>query len=217
MPTTEKAFGRVLGELRRNGLLLESDSAFPNVVRLVVGEKIEGSWWGHRDGHLIFNVMKRLRSSPEILEAKLISGKGTLIYKTLWPELLEICSSRNRWQMANLSADAKNLLRLIEKKSKIRTDEIEWQGKSAIGDCVRELEKRLLVHSEEIHTAKGSHSKIIRSWRRLANEAKIPMAPVNLERAKEKFETLVGQLNKEHDGHGRLPWPHAEKHNSSDS
>jgi len=217
MLTTERAFRRVIVELRRNGLLLESDSAFPNVARIIVGEKIEGSWWGHRDGHLIFNVMKLLQSSPEILEAKLISGKVTLIYKTLWPDLLAVGSSRDSWQMLNLSADAKRLFHLVEKRGKIRSDEIESQGKSAIGDCVRELEKRLLVHSEEIHTTKGSHAKIIHSWTHLANEATTPIAPVNVERAKEKFETIVGQLNQEHDSHGRLPWPHAEKQDSSDS
>jgi len=217
MPNTEKAFDRVLGELRRNGLLLESDSAFPNVVSLVVGERLEGSWWGHRDGHLIFSVMKRLRSCPEILLAKLISGKITLIYKALWPELLAVGSARDRWQIANLSNDAKSLLRLVEKKGKVRSDEVAWKGRSAIGDGVRELEKRLLVHSEEIHTAKGSHAKIIRSWRHFANEATIPIAPIDVERAKEKFETLVRQLNKESDSHGHLPWPHAEKHDSSDS
>ena len=216
MQTTEKALDRVLGELRRNGLLLESDSVFPSVVSLVVGERIEGSWWGHKDGHLIFNLMKRLRSSPEILKAKLISGKVTLVYKTLWPELLAVGSSRDRWQTVNLSTDANGLFHLVEKKGKIRSDEIEWWGKSVIGDSVRELEKRLLVYSEEIHTAKGSHAKIIRSWTLLANESAIPMT-VNVERAKEKFETLVRQMNKKHDGHGRLPWPHAEKQDSSDS
>jgi hypothetical protein len=214
--TAEKAFDRVLGKLRRNGLLLESDSALPSVVRIVVGERIEASWWGHRDGHLIFNVMKRLRSSPEILEAKLISGKVTLIYKTLWPELFAVGSSRDRWQMVNLSTDAKRLFDLVEKKGKARSDEILWRGKAPIGDSVRELEKRLLLHSEEIHTAKGSHAKIIRSWRHLANESANPMTPVNVESAKEKFETLVGQMNKEHDAHGRLPWPHTEN-DSSDS
>jgi len=217
MPTTARGYGLVLRELRRKGVLLESDKTFPCVVDRVAGERVEGSWWGHKDGHLIFNVVKRLRSSPEVLEAKLISGKVTLIHKALWPELFAACSAREAWQMGDLSSDAKRLLQLVEKKGEVRSDQIVWHRKRAVGDLVRELEKRLLVHSEEIHTAKGSHAKIVRSWRRLANEAKISTAPVNLETAKKSLEALVARLNMEHGSHGRLPWAHGEKRGLSAS
>src|SRR5258708_6029368 len=129
MPTAESTHGRVLTELRRQGVLLESDKAFPNVARLVAGEKIEASLCGHKMAFLIFNVTKRLRSDPDVLEAKLVSGKVTFIHRRLWPELLAVCTSGEAWQTANLSTDAERLLHLVEETAEIRTDAIRWQGK----------------------------------------------------------------------------------------
>jgi hypothetical protein len=34
----------------------------------------------------------------------------------------------------------------------------------SIGDAVRELEARLLVHSIEIHTELGAHAKQLQTW-----------------------------------------------------
>ena len=70
----------------------------------------------------------------------------------------------------------------------------------------RELEKKLLVQSEEVHTERGTHAKILRSWsnwsRRVGFTRKLP----GVEESKEEFERLLQSLNDIYDADGRLPW-----------
>ncbi len=132
MSIDESASHRVLREIRRRGLLLESDQEVPSAI---VGERVTGSWWGHKDGLLIFRVLKRLRSDPEVLVTKLVSGKVTLIHRELWPELLAISTSKERWQTKNLSQEANILLRMVEGNGEIRTDVLDWKANRNIGEA----------------------------------------------------------------------------------
>jgi len=60
------------------------------------------------------------------------------------------------------------MLRMVE-KGRVQTDEINRRDNGAVGDVVGELENRLLVDKRDIHTAKGFHAKVVRSWANFAD------------------------------------------------
>jgi len=82
----------VLAALSQHGLLLKQDKQLPNVVTILTGEKLSTSWWSHPKGKLIFNVLRELEDHPDVLVAKLIAGKDTLIHRRLWPAFLAATS-----------------------------------------------------------------------------------------------------------------------------
>ncbi len=207
MQGRERAFRTVLTELRRDGLLLESDRKFPSVVNLVLHENVQGSWWAHKDVALVFGILTRLKYDPEALVTKMVSGKVTFVHRRLWPDLLAICTSREPWQTADLTGEAKTLLDMT-REAEVRTDTVAWGGgKRAVGDVARELEMKLLIQSEEIHTIRGSHAKILRSWTRWSEIMYPSQKSLDVAKAKGRFERLVMRLNAESGSRGRLPWP----------
>lgn len=205
---TSKTSGRaVSAQLERIGLLLQSDSALPSVVGTVAGVRVKGSWWGHAKGHEIFQALRWLDSDPDALNTRLVSNKVTYLHRRLWPDLLAIATGREGWQTSNLPAAARRLLALVEKEGEIRMDRIR-KGPGAVGlrDAVHEIEKRLLVYSDEIHTEKGSHAKLLMTWSRCPKIRSLRMSKRTRARARRTFEKLVKDLNEEYDAHGTLPW-----------
>lgn len=147
---------RVLAALADNGLLLKQDKALPNVVSMLTGESLSTSWWSHPEAHLIFAVLSELAEHPDVLVTKLLYRKDTLVHKSLWPALLALGKAREQWQMQGLSADAKSLLERLDKGEGVIR---------AVGASVKELEARLLVTTQEIHTESGRHEIAVESWR----------------------------------------------------
>ena len=86
----QEALERVEQELERIGLLLEHDRELPSVTLLVAGEPIRGSWWGHRLGHFIYELLHELHERSGALDAKLIDGKVTYVHPRLWPAFLAL-------------------------------------------------------------------------------------------------------------------------------
>jgi len=74
------------------------------------------------------------------------------------------------------------------------------------GDAARELERLVLVHSEEIHTRSGAHAKRLETWERWAERTGFQGEKMTPAQAKELLEEVVTNLNKQFDGKGRLPW-----------
>ena len=62
------------------------------------------------------------------------------------------------------------------------------------------LERRLLVKSEEIHTASGRHAKVLSTWDAWWTEHSTGALP-NVEAARNRIESLVGA-----DAQRLLPW-----------
>jgi hypothetical protein len=133
----------LLGRLREFDLLLDTDPKFPNVTALLAGETVRGSWWAH----------------PDVLSVKLVSGKITFIHRPLWMAVLAIGRAREPWQMRGLSKEAGALLRKSDQEASLMSS----------GDPVRELEARLLVHAQSVHTERGFHRKELRSWKAWAD------------------------------------------------
>jgi hypothetical protein len=188
----------VLAALTEYQLLLTQDKVVPNVVSILTGESLRTSWWSHPKAHLIFAVLSRLGDHPDVLFAKLLYGKDTLIHRPLWPALLAVGRAREPWQTQGLSAGAKRLLERLDRgEGPVR----------ATGAPVRELEARLLATSREIHTEAGRHEMALESWQawskrvRCRPAASVPPARMALEDAATKLGAPLKAL----------PWPARER------
>ena len=206
--TRDKNFRRVLNQLKKFGFLLESDPRLPSVATLITGSPLHSSWWSHPLAHTIFHVNGQLEDHPDVLVAKLVASKVTFIHRKLWPEILAIGNAREHWQTQPLSRSAHELLKLIEKKGHLQTDEIALTGstKTKPGNVARELEKKLLVHATEVHTASGSHAKVLESWNHWVERIGFSAPSISADEAKKKLETRLGKLNAEFKATSRLPW-----------
>jgi hypothetical protein len=186
----------LLERLQEFDLLLDTDPKFPSISGLVAGPSVRGSWWAHPQAHEMFGLACELRSHPDVMIAKLISGKVTLIYRPLWPAVFAVGTAREAWQMKALSKEAKGLLKKVDKEDQINVS----------GDPVRELEAKLLVYSESVHTDRGFHAKQVQSWKSWADAAKLGDVDLTPEDAKSRLEQVVARLNKQFHSNGTLPW-----------
>ncbi len=209
MTTAAVTVSQVLRELRRYGLLLESAVAFPSVAALVAGEPVRGSWWAHPRSHEIYDLTQRLDEHRDVILCKLVSGKNTFVYRRLWPALLAASTGRERWQTVGLSDAARRLLRAVRHSGELCTDAIPWPGgrkKDSPGAAARELERRLLVYSEEVHTESGRHAKQLETWEHWAAGAGISLGAMTAEEGRRMLEDAVAKMNQRFRANGRLPW-----------
>jgi hypothetical protein len=191
-------------KLQDDGLLLLSDKSLPNVVSMVAGPKVKGSWWGHERGHEIFNELEKLEAHPDSLTTRLVSGKVTYVHRRLWPEILSVATAREDWQLHGLNGAARRLLSKVDRDGEVRTDKMEsFKG---LGEAAREIEKRLLVYTEEIHTEKGFHAKALMAWSRTPKIRDLRLRLGDPQAAKEKLEALMDGLNSRYHARGKLPW-----------
>jgi hypothetical protein len=84
----------ILAALAENRLLLKQDKGAPNVVGILTGESLRTSWWSHPKAHLIFSVLSELAEHPDVLFAKLLYRKDTLVHRSLWPAVLAVGRAR---------------------------------------------------------------------------------------------------------------------------
>lgn len=150
-------------------MLLAADAVRPSVATIVAGEPVRGSWWAHPKSHAIFAAITALSRHPDVIAVPLVANKVTFVHRALWPALLAIALEPDRLRTRGLSPGARALLRRVRRAGALE----------ASGDAVRELERRLLVRSAEVHTARGSHGKIVEDWTRwAAREGVAPLADV---------------------------------------
>jgi hypothetical protein len=182
-------------ELRGRGLLLAADNTLPSVTALIAGEPIRGSWWGHPKAHAIFAASSALARHPDAMAIPLMSGKVTFVHRRLWPSLLAVALARDRWQTAGLSPQARALLKRVDTSGELQ----------ASGDAVRELARRLLVRSEEVHTDKGSHRKRVERWDRWAQ--RVGVKPLkDVVDARRAIEEAAAALTSPRSARSKLPW-----------
>jgi len=200
MPGTRRGAGveAVLSSLKEHGLLLLTDPKLPSVAGLVAGEPVRGSWWGHPKGQEIFQVAEEIADREDVLLIKLVSGKATFVSHRLWPAVLAVGTAREPWQIAGLSAAARKLLARVDAEGAVR----------ASGDGPRELERRLLVLGESVHTESGAHAKSLSSWSQWRERLPAKSRPRTIPAAqgKRELEAAVRSLNERFSASGRLPW-----------
>lgn len=207
MPTNP-AFRHVFRQLERCGLLLESDREFPSVVTLVAGGPVRGSWWAHPMAQEIYAVSHPLAEHADVVVCKLVSGKNTFVHRSFWPALLAVGRAREPWQLRDLPSAARKLLAAVSRSGGLRTDAIPWPGgrrKDSPGELARELERRLLVYSEEVHTETGAHAKQLETWQRWAKRVGL-RTRMSAATGQRRLGDAVVELNDRSRATGRLPW-----------
>ena len=195
----------------QRGLLLESDPKLPSVSGLTTGKTLRGSWWSHPQAHTIFHINGQLVDHPDVLVTKLISGKLTFLHRRLWSEVFTIGAEREAWQTTGLSPGARRLLRLVDQQSSLRTDQLIFSTSFKPGEAARELEKRVLIHSEELHSESGTHAKLIETWQSWARRKGFEPEEISVIDARREFEATLNTLNEEFGARGRLPWQTVRK------
>ena len=200
-------FNKVFAQLRNNGLLLVSDTDFPNVATIITGERIRGSWWGHKRAHAIFNVAEMLEDHPDVLIMKLISGKVTFVHRELWNRIYSIGVAREDWQLKRLSTNAKALLKATDATGSLQTDKLGKEFGAKPGETARELELQLLIHAEQVHTESGKHAKVIETWNGWKKRIGFRARATDPVAARRFLEQRLATINEKHNGHGQLPWP----------
>lgn len=202
-----KEFDKVFLQLEKFGLLLLSDSALPNVSRLVADEKISGSWWSHEAGHKIFSVGEMLEDHPDVLIMKLVSNKVTFVHRELWGRVYSIGIAREDWQLRKLSPVAKQLLKTLDAQGWLQTNKLGKEFGPKPSETARELESRLLLHANQVHTESGAHAKLIETWGHWAKRAGFRARVKNPAAARRFLEQRLAEMNKEFGGNARMPWP----------
>jgi hypothetical protein len=200
-------FNKAFAQLRNNGLLLLSDSDLPSVSGLVSGEKICGSWWSHKLGQTIFDVALMLDKHPDVLIMKLISRKVTFVHRELWNEIYSIGVAREKWQLTKLSPKARRYLKVVDAAGSTYTYEVRAPFSPIPADIARELEARLLVHTEQVHTESGKHAKVVETWAAWAIRVGFRPRATDPVVARRNVEERLASLNHKYKGRGQLPWP----------
>jgi hypothetical protein len=157
-------------ELERRGLLLRHDARLPSMTALLAGGPVRGSWWSHPRANDIYDRLQEFHAGAGRLAVKLVNGKVTYVHERLWPALLNAVRVRSAWQEEGLSRAGHALLALVTQRRAIRSDEIAG-AQAALRRAVPELETRLLVHTESVHTESGTHRKLLRTWARWRADA----------------------------------------------
>jgi hypothetical protein len=95
-----------------------------------------------------------------------------------------------------LSKEAKALLKKVDKETEF----------SSSGDAVRELEARLLIYAESVHTERGFHMKQLLGWTSWARRVGLGRVEITASEGKAQLEAVVGRLNRQFNAGGTLPW-----------
>jgi hypothetical protein len=178
-----------LAVLGRHGLLLLSDAALPSVTGLVAGGPVRGSWWGHPKGRAMFAAATEVADHRDVAAVKLVNGKVTFVHRRLWPALLAVGASREPWQMDGLSAPGRRLLERIVREGTLRSDEAP-----APKEAARELEARLLVHADQVHTERGAHARVLESWAVWSRRNRVRGRPPTAARGRALLEAALRDL-----------------------
>jgi len=173
---------------------------------------VRGSWWGHPAGGAIYQVAEALADHPDVVVTRLVSGKVTYVHRRLWPALLAVACARAPWQTRSLSRPARAMLRRVTRDGTLRTDRVAGESRR-VSAAARELEDRLLVRTEWIHTERGSHARQLESWDRWAarqgtgaRDGAVRISENAARRAQEILERIVNDLNARCGAGARLPW-----------
>ena len=202
-----RQFDKVFLQLEKLGLLLLSDSFLPSITRLVAGDGLRGSWWVHEQAHTIFAVTEMLEDHPDVLVMKLIDGKVTFVHRELWGRVYSIGVAREDWQLKNLSKEAKLLLKTLDTEGTLHTNKLSKSFGPKPGETARELELRLLIHAQQVHTESGAHAKVLETWDAWAKRAGFRARAKSPSAARHFLEQQLVEFNKNSYGPGRLPWP----------
>ena len=148
-----------------------------------------------------------LEDHPDVLVMKLIDGKVTFVHRELWGRVYSIGVAREEWQLQNLSQGAKLLLKTLDAEGTLHTNKLTKSFGAKPGETARELELRLLIHAEQVHTESGAHAKVLETWDTWAKRAGLRARPKSPSAARRFLEQRLAEFNKNSYDPSRLPWP----------
>jgi len=182
----------VMVRLREHGLLMLQDKKLESAVAILTGgERLIGSWWSHPEANAIYAVLEAVTEHPDVLVAKLVAKKVTLVHRRLWPAFLAVATAREAWQVEGLTKDAKRMLSTLDQGGSIEP----------AGPAAKEIELRLLAHATKVHSASGKHVTRLEPWPMWAKRAECK--PMGASEAKQQLvsaATGIGGAPK------LLPW-----------
>lgn len=197
--TEAQALKIALRHLEKEKFLLLVDNRQPSLVTILTGEKIRGSWFGHRLGNVIYNTANNVGRRRGLLAMKLIDGKYTYIHPSLRDAAYALALFLDDWQKKKLTPKAKRLLGELEKKGTLPVTAANRKEAEL-------LEKLLLASGEQEHTSSGKHVKVLVAWKRSARKLGHKIRKVPVEEAKRAWEDRVWEFNRAHGSAFRLPW-----------
>ena len=195
----------VWGALARWGMVLEQDKLLPSVATIIAGGPLNSSWWGHPAAKGTYEVLQALEEREEVVSVKLVSGRVTFVLQELWPALLGAALSHESWQLDGLSAEDRALLELVDDVGRVRLDELPGPAKT-LRESARLLERRLLIHSGELHSESGAHTKVLGGWPVWIDEHWPGAKLMEPEAARAILSGALDAMNSYFGANARLPW-----------
>lgn len=186
---------QALAAIEREGLILVQDKKLPNLVTMVAGEPIVGTFWGHPKGEHIFRVIGKVEDDPDVARFKVFGGKVCLVHRALWSALACVGRARGDWQMDGLSKFAAALLERVDDEDVQET-----------GPHVKALEQRLLVVGDQKHVESGEHRTELTSWKRWAKAHDVSLRRRSVAKAQAELEQIADRWKAEHGRRPKLPW-----------
>jgi hypothetical protein len=161
----------LLAHIQTSGMLLHHDPVLLSLTTLVANGSVTGSWWAHPQAQRMYTLINTLTEHSDLLVVKLVRGKATFLHRRLWPALLAVACARETWQVATLSDTARALYEAVEYQGTLR----------ATGAVPKELERRLLVQSSQVHTELGRHELQLTQWALWAEQVRCePPVPTHI-------------------------------------
>jgi hypothetical protein len=205
MAAAKEDVARVRAAVEENGILLEHDVALPSVTSLLAGEPVRGSWWAHPAGKRVFHALVAIEDDHVVLATRLVSGKVTLVHRSLFGDLMAVGSEEARWQTDRLPKDVRTLFDRVKRAGAVRTDRLEPipRATKKAGALAIDLEKRLLAVGRSEHTDSGAHAKVLETWEAWAARERVKpsSSPAT---SRKRLEARVAKW--EVDPAGLLPW-----------
>lgn len=181
----------VVAKVRALGLLMLQDAKLPSALTVVRGVSGGGSWWSLPEADAIYTALERAADHADVLVAKLVAGKVTLIHRALWPAVLAVATAREPWQVRGLSRAGRGLLAKLDEGGSI----------DSAGAPGKELERRILVYAATAHGPSGKHVTRLESWQTWA--ARKGCVARDVSTAKRELEAAVTRLG---GMRSLLPW-----------
>ena len=147
-----------------------------------------------------------IEEHKDVMITKLISRKVTFVHRELWNEIYSIGVARERWQWKKLSPKARRFLKVVDGVGTTYTYEVRTSFTPIPADVARELEKRLLVHTEQVHTETGKHARVVETWAAWAVRNDFRVRATDPVAARHSLEQRLTAINQKYNGRGKLPW-----------
>ena len=195
--------------LKQSGLLMQADASLPSVVTLVVGQPIRGSWWGHPAGDAIHVLNNQLKEHADVIAARLVSRKITYVHRMLWPELFGVVTAGEPWQRSGISTLTRRIIQRVESKGSVRTDLDDLFANCSTSErraAMGEVEERLLLHSSDLHTERGTHAKLLQTWEECRRIKRFHGRTLEGAESRKRLELSVQSWSAGSDKRATLPW-----------